>query len=83
MIGMFVLCASATLLTTLNTAMLSANAYITGGYGGSGNAANQVVSSCLTDLIYIDKQVGLENMNPENLPHEQLSDEILNNLNFY
>lgn len=82
MIGMFVLCASATLLTTLNTAMLSANAYITGGYGGSGNAANQVVSSCLTDLIYIDKQVGLENMNPENLPHEQLSDEILNNLNF-
>lgn len=62
--------------------LLQFNAYITGGYGGSGNAANQVVSSCLTDLIYIDKQVGLENMNPENLPHEQLSDEILNNLNF-
>lgn len=82
MIGMFVLCASATLLNTINTAMFSANAYITAGYGGSGNAANQVVSSCLTDLIYIDKQVGLENMNPKNLPHEQLSDEILNNLNF-
>lgn len=81
-IGMFVLCASATLLNTINTAMFSANAYITGSYGGSGNAANQVVSSCLTDLIYIDKQVGLENMNPKNLPHEQLSDEILNNLNF-
>lgn len=82
MIGMFVLCASATLLNTINTAMFSANAYITAGYGGSGNAANQVVSSCLTDLIYIDKQIGLENMNPENLPHEQLGDEVLNNLNF-
>ena len=82
MTGMFVLCASATLLTTLNTAMLSANTYITGSYGGSGAAANQVVSSCLTDLIYIDKQIGLENMNPKNLPHEQLSDEVLNNLNF-
>lgn len=65
MTGMFVLCASATLLTTLNTAMLSANTYITGSYGGSGAAANQVVSSCLTDLIYIDKQIGLENMNPK------------------
>lgn len=81
-IGMFVLCASATLLNTINTAMFSANAYITGSYGGSGAAANQVVSSCLTDLLYIDKQIGLENMNPENLPHEQLSDEVLNNLNF-
>lgn len=82
MIGMFVLCASATLLNTLNTAMFSANAYITDSYGENGNAANQVVSSCLTDLIYIDKQIGLENMNPENLPHEQLGDEALNNLNF-
>ena len=82
MIGMFVLCASATLLNTLNTAMFSANAYITDSYGENGNAANQVVSSCLTDLIYIDKQIGLENMNPENLPHEQLGDEVLNNLNF-
>ena len=82
MIGMFVLCASATLLNTLNTAMFSANAYITDSYGENGNAANQVVSSCLTVLIYIDKQIGLENMNPENLPHEQLGDEVLNNLNF-
>ena len=82
MIGIFVICSSATLLTSINKLMIQSNTYITSTYSSGGNASASVISSNLTDLIYVDKKVGLANMKKSRIPRANLSDEAIASLDF-
>ena len=82
MIGIFVICSSATLLTSINRLMIQSNKYITSTYSNGGNASASVISSNLTDLIYVDKKVGLANMKKSKIPRANLSDEAIASLDF-
>lgn len=80
MIGIFVICSSATLLNSINRLMIQSNTYITSTYSDGGNASASVISSNLTDLIYVDKKVGLANMKKNKIPRAKLSDEAISAL---
>lgn len=82
LIGMFVVCSSATLLTSFNAALLDGKDYIVGTYGNNGKAAYQVISDNMTDLLYIDQKIGLKNVTANNIPHSSLSEEVVKNINY-
>ena len=82
MIGMFVLCASASLLSSINSGMIAGKDYVMNSYGASASAANKIISSNLTDIIYVDKKIGLKNMSPSNIPHASLSDDEIKLINY-
>ena len=82
MIGIFVICSSATLLTSINKLMIQSNTYISSTYSKSGKASANIISSNFTDLIYIDKKVGLANMKKSKVPRAELSDDAISSLDF-
>lgn len=81
-IGMFVLCSFTYIMTSINSGMIYSKNYIMKGYGGSGSAANQIISQNLTDLYYIDAKMGLKNFDEDNIPHASLTDENIKMLEF-
>lgn len=82
LIGMLVMCTSASLLSSFNNLLLQGTNYITGTYGDTGLAAEQIVSDNLTDLLYVDKKIGLNNVSENNIPHANLSNEAIKNINY-
>lgn len=84
LIGMFVVCSSATLLNSINKLMIQSEEYISSTYSDQGQAADELVSSNLTDLLYVDKHLsgGLRNMTPNNIPHASLTGEQIKNINY-
>lgn len=81
-IGMFVLISFTYIMTTINSGMIYSKNYIMNSYGGSGSAANQIISQNLTDLYYVDAKIGLKNMDESNIPHAALTDQNVKMLQF-
>lgn len=82
LIGMFVLTATSSILSSINSGMLAGRDYVVSNLGSSSSAANQIISSNLTDLIYVDKKIGMENMNGNNIPHASLTDEDISMIKY-
>ena len=82
LLGMFVFCSSVSLLTSFNSLISDSQQYVSSTYSSDGLAANQIISANMTDLLYIDREVGLANADEAENIHAELSENIIENLDY-
>lgn len=82
LVGLFVICSATSLLSSFNSLLIMEKDYIVNGYGGSGQAANQIIADNMTDILYIDKMVGLKNVTESNVPHNSISSDAIKNIEY-